>query len=216
MVYTHKSPALLVIGIVILAWGWLNQTGAMDGIQAWLQPGAYKEQKQAVEKHQAAEKAAVEKAAAEGKPAPEAKAMKPGKFDAVKAKQAQLAYIVGGIFTLFGLLIMVWKPKEGNLDYFTSIVPGIAFIVVIAFGGRWMLGPIGGNWGKAAEPTLGWNFARIFNLNYVVLGIVIGILIVNLLRIPAWAANGVRTAREVKFVDIGKNTNGEGSSLDRY
>ncbi|MCZ7654195.1 MAG: YeiH family protein [Rhodocyclaceae bacterium] len=58
-----------------------------------------------------------------------------------------------------------------------------------------MLDPIFGNWGKAAEPTLGWNFARIFNLNYVVLGIVIGIVIVNLLRIPAWAANGVRTAR---------------------
>ncbi|MCZ7654194.1 MAG: hypothetical protein M5R42_07770 [Rhodocyclaceae bacterium] len=98
MVYTHKSPALLVIGIVILLWGWLNQAGSMDGLQAWLQPSAYKEQKQALEKHQAAEKAAVEKAAAEGKSAPEAKPMKPGKFDAVKAKQAQLSYIVGGLF----------------------------------------------------------------------------------------------------------------------
>ncbi len=195
MVYTHKSPALLVIGIVILLWGWLNQTGSMDGLQAWLQPGAYKEQKQALDKHQAAEKAAAEKAAAEGKPAPEAKAMKPGKFDAVKASQAQLSYIVGGLFALVGLFVLAWKPKEGNLDYFASIVPGIAFIVVIAFAVRWMLDPIFGNWGKAAQPTLGWNFATIFNLNYVVLGIVIGIVIVNLLRIPAWAANGVRTAR---------------------
>ena len=84
MVYTHKSPALLIIGIVMLAWGWLNQSGTADGLQAWLHPGAYKEQKQAVEKHQAAEKAAVDKAAAEGKPAPEAKAMKPGKFVRVK------------------------------------------------------------------------------------------------------------------------------------
>ncbi|MCX7144674.1 MAG: putative sulfate exporter family transporter, partial [Sulfuritalea sp.] len=42
---------------------------------------------------------------------------------------------------------------------------------------------------------LGWNFASIFNLNYVVLGIVIGIVIVNVFKIPAWAANGVRTAR---------------------
>ena len=65
MVYTHKSPALLIIGIVMLAWGWLNQSGTADGLQAWLHPGAYKEQKQAVEKHQAAEKAAVDKAAAE-------------------------------------------------------------------------------------------------------------------------------------------------------
>jgi uncharacterized integral membrane protein (TIGR00698 family) len=51
------------------------------------------------------------------------------------------------------------------------------------------------NWGRDAQPTLGWNFATIFNLNYVVLGIVIGIIIVNVFKIPDWAANGVRTAR---------------------
>ena len=57
------------------------------------------------------------------------------------------------------------------------------------------LDPIFANWGRDAQPTLGWNFATIFNLNYVVLGIVIGIVIVNVFRIPDWAANGVRTAR---------------------
>ena len=113
--------------------------------------------------------------------------MKPGKFDAVKASQAQLSYIVGGLFTLVGLFVLAWKPKEGNLDYFASIVPGIAFVVVIAFAVRWMLDPIFGNWGKAAQPTLGWNFASILNLNYVVMGIVAGIIIVNVFKIPAWA-----------------------------
>ena len=195
MVYTHKSPALLIIGIVMLAWGWLNQSGTADGLQAWLHPGAYKEQKQAVEKHQAAEKAAVDKAAAEGKPAPEAKAMKPGKFDGVKQEQANFSYLFGGLFTAVGLLILAFRPKEGHLDYYMSIFPGMAFILSIAFVVRWGFDPMFGNWGKAAEPTLGWNFAKMLNLNYVVLGIVIGMVVVNVFRIPGWAANGVRTAR---------------------
>ena len=195
MVYTHKSPALLVIGIVMLAWGWLNQSGTADGLQAWLHPGAYKEQKQAVEKHQAAEKAAADKAVAEGKPAPEAKALKPGKFDDVKRGQANFATIFGGLFTAIGLLILLMKPKEGHLDYYISIFPGMAFILSIAFVVRWGLDPMFANWGKAALPTLGWDFAKILNLNYVVLGIVIGMVVVNVFRIPGWAANGVRTAR---------------------
>lgn len=195
MIYTHRSPALLIIGIVMLAWGWLNQSGAVDGLQAWLHPGVYKEHKQAVEKHQAAEKAAADKAAAEGKPAPEAKPMKPGKFDALKAGQAQFATIFGGIFSVIGLLILLMKPKEGHLDYYISIFPGMAFILSIAFIVRWGLDPMFANWGKAALPTLGWDFAKILNLNYVVLGIVIGMIVVNVFRIPGWAANGVRTAR---------------------
>ena len=42
---------------------------------------------------------------------------------------------------------------------------------------------------------LTWDFSKIFNLNYVVMGILAGIVIVNVIGIPAWAANGVRTAR---------------------
>ncbi|HEX9179971.1 MAG TPA: putative sulfate exporter family transporter, partial [Burkholderiales bacterium] len=175
--------------------GALNNFGAVDGLQAWLHPGAHKEQKQALEKHQAAEKAAAEAAAKEGKPAPEAKPMKPGKFDGIKKEQAQFSYIFGGLFAVLGVVALAWRPREGNLDYGLSVFPGIAFILLIAFVVRWGLDPMFANWGKAASPTLGWDFAKIFNLNYVVLGIVIGIVIVNFLRIPAWAANGVRTAR---------------------
>ena len=195
MVYTHKSPALLVIGLAILLWGWLNQSGSLDGMQAWLHPGAYKEHKQAVDKHAADAKAAVDKAAAEGKPAPEAKPAKPSKFDDLKAGQTRLAWILGGIFAAVGVLVLLLPAKEGHLDYFVGVAPGMAFIVGIAVGVRWILDPMFANWGKAAAPTLGWDFAKIMNLNYVVLGIVIGMVIVNILRIPAWAANGVRTAR---------------------
>ncbi|MBE7460467.1 MAG: putative sulfate exporter family transporter [Zoogloeaceae bacterium] len=195
MIYSHKSPALLIIGILMLLWGWMNNAGTLDGMQGWLHPGAYKEHAQAAEKHAADTKAAAEKAAAEGQPAPEAKPMKPSKFDGTKAGQAQLAYILGGLFTAVGVLVLVLPKKEGHLDYYAGVVPGMAFIVGIACAVRWILDPMFANWGKAAQPTLGWDFAKIMNLNYVVLGIVLGMIIVNLLRIPAWAANGVRTAR---------------------
>ena len=33
MVYTKKSPALLIIGLAMLLWGWLNASGSLDGVQ---------------------------------------------------------------------------------------------------------------------------------------------------------------------------------------
>jgi uncharacterized integral membrane protein (TIGR00698 family) len=194
MIYTKKSPALFIIGVVMLLWGWLNASGGIDGTQKWLQKSAYSDHVKVKEKFDAELRVATEMAAAENKPAPEMK-MPKSKFDEAKAHQAQLSYIFGGIATVLGLLIMVWTPKEGSLDYYLSIFPGMAYILLIAFIVRWGLDPTFANWGKDAQPTLGWNFATIFNLNYVVLGIVIGIVIVNVFKIPAWAANGVRTAR---------------------
>jgi len=194
MVYTKKSPALLVIGVMMLLWGWLNASGGINGMQSWLQKSAYSDHLKVKEKYDAELRVATEIAAAEGKPAPDMK-MPKSKFDEAKGHQAQLAYIFGGIATVLGLLIMVWTPKEGSLDYYLSIFPGMAFILLIAFIVRWGLDPTFANWGKDAQPALGWNFATIFNLNYVVLGIVIGIVMVNVFKIPAWAANGVRTAR---------------------
>ena len=190
MIYTKKSPALLIIGVMMLLWGWLNASGNIDGMQKWLQKSAYSDHMKVKEKYDAELRVATEMATAEGKPAPEMK-MPKSKFDEAKAHQAQLSYIFGGIATVLGLLIMVFAPKEGSLDYYLSIFPGMAFILLIAFIVRWGLDPTFANWGKDAQPTLGWNFATIFNLNYVVLGIVM----VNVFKIPAWAANGVRTAR---------------------
>jgi uncharacterized integral membrane protein (TIGR00698 family) len=194
MVYTKKSPALLIIGVIMLLWGWLNASGSVDGAQSWLQRSAYSDHKKVKEKFEADLKVATEKAQAAGQPVPEMK-MPASKFDQAKASQANLAFIFGGIAAVLGMIILAAKPKEGGLDYYLSIFPGMAYILLIAFIVRWGLDPMFANWGKAAQPTLGWDFAHIFNLNYVVLGIVIGIVIVNVFRIPDWAANGVRTAR---------------------
>ncbi len=196
MVYTPRSPALLIIGILMLAWAGLNNIGALNDTQAYLQASAYKDHLKVKEKFDAELNVATEMAAAEGKPVPDMK-MPKSKLDHEKANQANLAIIFGGIFTVIGLLILGWKFKAGNIDYYVSVVPGIAFILLITFVVRWGLDPLFGNWGSAvkASGTLSWDFAKIFNLNYVVLGIVIGMLIVNVFKIPAWATNGVRTAR---------------------
>jgi len=194
MIYTKKSPALLIIGILMLVWGYLNGVGAVDGMQGWLQSSAYSDHMKVKEKFDAESRVAKEMAATENKPAP-LLTMPKSRFDGAKEEQAQLSYIVGGICVALGLLMLLWTPKEGNLDYYLSIAPGTAFIVGIAFAVRWGLDPVFANWGRAAQPTLGWNFATILNLNYVVLGIVIGIITVNIFSIPGWAANGVRTAR---------------------
>ncbi len=196
MVYTKKSPALLIISFLLLVWGWLNANGSVDALQSTLQKSAYSDHVKINEKFQAELRVATEQAQAEGKPAPEMK--KPvSKFDQEKAFQIRLTYTFGGAFAVFGLFILAWKPTTGNLDYYLSTVPGMAFILLIACVVRWGLDPMFANWGKAVQDagTLTWDFAKIFNLNYVVMGIVAGIIIVNVFKIPAWAANGVRTAR---------------------
>ncbi len=197
MIYTIKSPALLIIGILMLLWGGLNTSGALDGVQSYLQKSAYSNHMTVKTKHEFEARAAKDIAATEGKPAPEMMKMPTSNFDAAKAEQARIVNIFGGIFLLVGLFIMLMKPKHGDLDYFISTVPGIAFILLIVVVVRWVLDPIFGNWGKAVQDAgiLSWNFARIFNLNHVVLGIVAGMVVVNVFKVPGWAGNGVRTAR---------------------
>ncbi len=197
MIYTIKSPALLIIGILMLLWGGLNTSGALDGVQSYLQKSAYSNHMTVKTKFEFEARAAKDIAATEGKPAPEMMKMPTSNFDAAKAEQARIVNIFGGIFLLVGLFIMLMKPKHGDLDYFISTVPGIAFILLIVVVVRWVLDPIFGNWGKAVQDAgiLSWNFARIFNLNHVVLGIVAVMVVVNVFKVPGWAGNGVRTAR---------------------
>ncbi|GAB0055767.1 hypothetical protein SIID45300_00063 [Candidatus Magnetaquicoccaceae bacterium FCR-1] len=196
MIYTHKSPALLIIGLLILLWGGLNHLGMVDTLQSSLQQSAFKDHVSVKEKHEAESRVAAELAQAQKKPAPTLR-MPKSKFDQEKAFQAKLSFIFGGFFTLAGLFILAWSPKPGHLDYIVSTIPGVGFIMIIALMVRWGLDPLFANWGKAVKDSgaLSWDFAKIFNLNYVVLGILIGIFVVNVLRIPAWAANGVRLSR---------------------
>jgi uncharacterized membrane protein YadS len=106
-----------------------------------------------------------------------------------------LGYAFGGVAIVVGLWQLLATPKQGSADYYLSTIAGLTFIMLIAFVVKWGLDPLMGAWGKAAAPTLGWNFAKILNLNYVVMGIIAGIIVVNVFKIPDWAQNGVRLSR---------------------
>jgi uncharacterized membrane protein YadS len=106
-----------------------------------------------------------------------------------------LGFCFGAVAIVIGLWQLVAKPSEGQADYYLSCVAGVIFIMLVAFVVKWGLDPLMAQWGRAAQPTLGFNFASVMNLNYVVMGILAGIIIVNVFRIPSWAQNGVRLSR---------------------
>ena len=106
-----------------------------------------------------------------------------------------LGYTFGGIAVVVGLWQLLAKSAEGHADYYLSTVGGVTFIMLIAFIVKWGLDPLMAMWGQQAQPALGFNFSSVMNLNYVVMGILAGLVVVNVFSIPAWAANGVRLSR---------------------
>jgi uncharacterized integral membrane protein (TIGR00698 family) len=166
MIYTKKTPWTLILGIIMVAFGYLVQAGVLEPMIKFLQLSKF-----------------VGKAGAPG-------------------EMIILPFVCGLIAIVVGLWQAAVKPKEGNLDYYLSTVGGVMFILLIAFIVKWGLDPLMANWGKAAhgamtDAKLNWafDFAKVMNLNYVVMGIVAGIIVVNLLKIPSWAENGVRLSR---------------------
>ncbi|MDH5486526.1 MAG: putative sulfate exporter family transporter, partial [Gammaproteobacteria bacterium] len=110
-------------------------------------------------------------------------------------EMVNMGYAFGAVAIVVGLWQLLAKPKEGQGDYYLSTVAGVMFIMVIAFVVKWGLDPLMSLWGKGAAPTLGFDFSKVMNLNYVVMGILAGIITVNVFKIPDWAENGVRLSR---------------------
>ncbi len=106
-----------------------------------------------------------------------------------------MGYAFGAIAIVVGLWQMAVKPKEGHADYYLSTIGGLTFIMLVAFVVKWGLDPLMGVMGKALQPALGFNIKSVMNLNYVVMGIIAGIIVVNVFKIPSWAENGVRLSR---------------------
>jgi uncharacterized membrane protein YadS len=106
-----------------------------------------------------------------------------------------LGYAFGAVAIVVGLWQLLGPPKEGDFDYYLSTVAGVMFIMLVAFIVKWGLDPLMGKWGRDAQSALGFNFASVLNLNYVVMGIIAGIIVVNVFRVPGWAENGVRLSR---------------------
>ena len=158
MVYTKRGPWVLVIGLALLALGYLAHIGAMDGTLAWL-----------------------------------------GKRG-LKGEMIYLSYAVGAIAAVVGLWQLAGAHGPGGLDYYSSAIGGASFVMLVAMVVRWFLDPLAAVWGKWLGDNWGWKFGGqyihdMLGLNYVVLGILAGIVIVNVFGIPSFAQNGVRMSR---------------------
>ena len=154
MVYTKKHPALLIMGVLLLAIAAATQYGVLDGVVGYLKIGS-----------------------------------KTGEI-------VNLAYIFGAISVVVGAWHMWGRHEEGNLDYYLSAVPGGMFILLIAMIVTWFAAPFVAVISKSLGPVMADKYLHdVLGLNYVVLGILAGIITVNVFRIPGWAENGVRLSR---------------------
>lgn len=102
----------------------------------------------------------------------------------------------GIIISLFGIWNLIQPAMKTKFDKIVRTpMAGIGTIILLSSLTRYYLEPIFKIWGKNAEKTLGFDFAAMFGLNYILLGIVIGIIWVNAIGVPGWMQAGVKTAR---------------------
>ena len=105
------------------------------------------------------------------------------------------------IFGLFSVVVGLWQllanHKPGSLDYYASTIAGAMFILLVTMLVRWFLAPEVASLSARLGPIFGTgkHLHKLIGLNYIVLGIVSGIIITNLFKLPAWAENGVRLSR---------------------
>jgi uncharacterized membrane protein YadS len=158
MVYTKKSPALLIIGLVMLAIWYMGSNGMMNGYLEHL-------------------------------------AM--GKKYKYLAEIKSIPLYFGVIAAAFGAWQLFGSHKEGDFDFYSSTLAGGMFILLIAMLVRWFFAPevavVSHAMGKVGDT--GKHIHKLLGLNYVVIGIIAGIVIVNVFSIPEWAKNGVRLSR---------------------
>ncbi len=112
--------------------------------------------------------------------------------------QVSMGIIVGIIGLAGGILNMVREPKDTVFDRFIlQPLGGILMLLLLAMAIRWYLEPLVKILSKTLQPTLGFKIYKVLNLNYVVLGLLVGVIITNTLGIPKFAASGVKCARFV-------------------
>lgn len=127
-----------------------------------------------------------------------------GVYEQLGGKDYKYAGEIASLPLYFGIvsvLIGAWqwfgKHTEGHWDYYSSTVAGGMFILLIAMLVRWFVAPEVSVISKAMGNVgnTGSDIAHLLGLNYVVLGILTGLIIVNVFKIPEWAENGVRLSR---------------------
>ncbi|MBW2682462.1 MAG: putative sulfate exporter family transporter [Deltaproteobacteria bacterium] len=112
--------------------------------------------------------------------------------------QITMTLIVGCIAIIGALINSVKKPGNSNIDTFIlQPLGGIVLILVMAMAIRWYAEPLMKIISQGLQPILGFKIYKVLNLNYVVLGILAGVLLTNTWGIPKFAGPGVKCARFV-------------------
>ena len=112
--------------------------------------------------------------------------------------QVTMCLILAGI-GLFGAVVSSLKePGDSLFDrFFLQPIGGIIFLLLLAMFIRWYAEPMVKLWSSALAPVLGFKIYKVLNLNYVVLGLLVGVVVTNSVGIPKFAAPGVKCARFV-------------------
>ncbi len=110
-----------------------------------------------------------------------------------------LLCLILGVLAFVGVLVNAYrKPGQTLFDrFFLQPLGGIIMIMVMAMAIRWYLEPLVKMMSSSLNPLLGFNVYKVLNLNYVVLGILAGVVMTNTYGIPKFAAAGVKCARFV-------------------
>ncbi|MEK6744640.1 MAG: putative sulfate exporter family transporter [Nitrospirota bacterium] len=109
----------------------------------------------------------------------------------------------GIIISLVGIWNLAVPAMTSKFDKLVRApMAGIGMIMILAYVTRYYMEPIFKIWGKQAQPMLGFDMASVFGLNYILLGILLGIVWVNTIGIPGWMQAGVKTARLAMKVGV--------------
>jgi len=110
--------------------------------------------------------------------------------------QISVGLWAGIIVTVIGIWNLAVPAMASKFDKLVRApMAGVGTIIILSFFTRYYMEPIFKIWGKQAEPTLGFDMTSIFGLNYILLGILLGIVWVNTIGIPGWMEAGVKTSR---------------------
>jgi uncharacterized integral membrane protein (TIGR00698 family) len=112
--------------------------------------------------------------------------------------QVIMCLVVGFISLAGGLVNSIRPPQNTVIDRFVlQPLGGILLLLILAMAIRWYLEPLVIILSDSLKGVLGFKIYKVLNLNYVVIGILVGVIITNTIGIPDFAAVGVKTARFV-------------------
>lgn len=112
--------------------------------------------------------------------------------------QITMSLVIAGIGITGALINSFKKPSNSTFDrFFLQPLGGIILLLLLAMFIRWYAEPMVKIMSKALAPSFGFEIYKVLNLNYVILGLLVGVLVTNTIGIPKFAGPGVKCARFV-------------------